>query len=111
MLRTSAPTNPNAIVSLGVPGKHVTAQHMAAGIQVAAVRALLWICGHDIRRVGPHSLRAYEVSTPMMQKLRRWRSLTWLPHLHGQISSLASTVAAAMATPVLHQNIGTRAED
>ncbi len=118
-MRTSAPTNPNAIISLCAPGKHVTAKHMAAGIQVAAVRSMVWLHGYDITLIGPHSLRASGamqlkltgVSDSMIQKLGRWRSLTWLTYLHGQISCLARAVAAAMATPVLHQNIGTRAED
>jgi len=117
-MRTCDPTNPNAILSLYAPGKHVTSVQMAGGIQVAAVRSMIWLQGYDIKRVGPHSLRASGamqlklngVSDSMIQKLGRWSSMTWLQYLHGQISCLTSGVSSLMATPVLYHNIGTRAE-
>jgi hypothetical protein len=117
-MRTCDPTNPNAILSLYAPGKHVTATQMAKGLQVAAARSMIWLHGYDLKRVGPHSLRASGamqlklngLSDSMIQKLGRWSGKTWLQHPHGQISCLTSGVSARMATPVLHHNIGTRAE-
>jgi integrase len=92
---------------------------MAAGIQVAAVRSMIWLQGYDLNRVGPHSLRASGamqlklngVEDSMIQKLGRWSSTTWLQYLHGQISCLTRGLSARMATPILYCNIGTRAED
>jgi hypothetical protein len=118
-IRTCDPLNPRAILSLYAPTKHVSARQMAAGIQRGAVRSMIWIQGYDLRRIGPHSLRASGamqlalngISDSMIQKLGRWSSSTWLQYLHGQISCLTRGVSARMATPVLYVNIGTRAED
>jgi hypothetical protein len=55
-------------------------------------------------------LKLNGASDSIMQNLSRWRSLTWLQYLHGPISCLTSGVALRMATPVLHHNIGARAE-
>jgi integrase len=118
-IRLCDPLNPNAILSLYAPHKHVSARQMAAGIQRGAVRSMIWMQGYDLRRIGPHSLRASGamqlalngVSDSMIQKLGRWSSSTWLQYLHGQISCLTRGVSARMATPVLYVNIGTRAED
>jgi hypothetical protein len=117
-MRACDPTNPNAILSLYAPGKHVTASQMAGVLQVAAVRSMIWLQGYDLKRVGPHSLRASGamqlklngLSDSMIQKLGRWSGRTWLQYLHGQISCLTSGVSARMANPVLYHNIGTRAE-
>ena len=117
--RTCDPTNPNALISLYAPQKHVSAKLMGDVIQQGAVRSMIWLHGYDLTRIGPHSLRASGamqlalngVSDSMIQKLGRWSSLTWLQYLHGQISCLTRGISGRMATPVLYYNIGTRAED
>ena len=118
-MRRCAPNNANAILSLYAPHQHVSATQMGGCIKVAALRSMIWLQGHDLLRIGPHSLRASGamqlklngVSDSMIQKMGRWSSNAWLQHLHGQISCLTRGLSASMATPVLHFNVGTRAED
>ena len=117
-MRSADPSNANAILSLYAPRKHVTATQMAGGLRIAAVRSMIWLQGYDLLRIGPHSLRASGamqlklngVSDSLIQKMGRWRSLTWLQYLHGQISCLTKGLSDQMATPVLYFNVGTRAE-
>jgi integrase len=118
-VRTCDPTNPNAIISLYAPNKHVSATHVAGGIKRGALRSMIWLQGYDLNRIGPHSLRASGAmqlklngaSDSMIQKLGRWSSNTWLQYLHGQIACLTRGLSARMANPVLYYNVGTRAED
>jgi hypothetical protein len=118
-VRTCAPHNSNAIISLYAPQKHVTALQMSGGLRRAALRSMIWLQGYDLARIGPHSLRASGamqlklngVSDSMIQKMGRWSSNTWLQYLHGQISCLTRGLSSQMAKPVLYFNIGTRAED
>jgi hypothetical protein len=42
-------TNLNAIISLYALGQRVTATHMAPGVQVAAIRSMMWLHGCDIK--------------------------------------------------------------
>jgi hypothetical protein len=120
-VRTCDPTNNNTTISLCTPHKYATARQMAGGIQRAAVYSMIWLQGHDLHRIGPHSLRATGVMQlkldgvswdSMIQKMGRWSSNIWLQYLHGQISCLTRGLSAPMRTPVLYFNIGTpRAED
>jgi len=117
-MRQADPTNPNAILSLYAPNKHVSATHMAGILRKAALRSMIWLHGYDLQRIGPHSLRASGAmqlklngaSDAMVQKMGRWTSTTWLQYLHGQISCLTRGLSEKMATPVLYFNVGTRAE-
>ena len=117
-MRQADPTNPNAILSLYAPNKHVSATQMAGILRKAALRSMIWLHGYDLQRIGPHSLRASGAmqlklngaSDAMVQKMGRWTSTTWLQYLHGQISCLTRGLSEKMATPVLYFNVGTRAE-
>jgi hypothetical protein len=117
-IRLCAPTSANAILGICAPNKHISATQMAGVTRVAALRSMVWLQGHDLLRIGPHSLRASGAmqlklngeSDSMIQKMGRWSSNTWLQCLHGQISCLASGTSARMATPAMHFNVGTRAE-
>lgn len=118
-MRRCAPTNANAILSLYAPNRHVSAAQISGVLRAAALRAMIWLQGYDLKRIGPHSLRASGamqlklngVSDSMIQKMGRWSGATWQKYLHGQISCLTSGLSARMATPVLYYNVGTRAED
>ena len=118
-MRQADPTNPNAILSLHAPNKHVSATQMAGILRKAALQSMIWLHGYDLQRIGPYSLRASGamqlklngVSDAMVQKMGRWTSAPWLQYLHGQITRLTRGLSEKMATPVLYFNVGTQAEN
>ena len=89
-MRQADPTNPNAILSLYAPNKHISATQMAGILRQAALRSMKWLHAYDFLRIGPHSLQASGaiqlkvngVSDAMVQKMEGWTSTTWLQHLY-----------------------------
>ena len=94
------PTNPNAIISLYAPNKHISATRGMAGIlRKAALRSTIRLHSYDLLRISPHyhrasgamQLKLNGVSDAMVQKMGRWTSTTWLQYLlPRQISCLTS---------------------
>jgi hypothetical protein len=96
------PANPNVIIGLYVvphTSMDVSAQHMARGIQRAAMWSMIWLEGYNMWCLGPHFLWA---SGAMPLKLNGVSDSMWLQFLHGQILRLLTHgLSAHMATPVL----------
>ena len=112
-IRQITPTA-TAPLSMYSVSHHVQSIHISAALKKAAVMDGLPLHGYDIRRVGPHSLRASGamacklngVDQLLLQKMGRWTSTTFLTYIHAQIGQLTSGIAQRMATRLTFTNVG-----
>jgi hypothetical protein len=113
--RLAAPDDPDALLCLYDNNKWVQARNIGHILHRAAFRTEIWKNGFDIKRIGPHSLRASGamqlklngVDMALIKKLGRWSSDTWELYLHSQISCLTTGVSSLMATRVMYYNVAT----
>ena len=95
--------------------RQVTAAQINDHIKIAADNIGLYHYGYTEADVSSHSLRAggamalflNGVSPIIIQKLGRWKSLTFLVCIHEQISAFATGVSHKMSMDIPFQNIAT----
>lgn len=105
---------PSTPLSYLGPGSHIIANDILRAVRLAAADCQLQLHGYNLKRIGSHSLRAsgamalklngYDM--PLIMKLGRWSSTTFLTYIHSQIAALTQGVASRMARRIEFHNVG-----
>jgi hypothetical protein len=111
--RRADPTNESAMLCLYSPQSFVLSRHVNQALKRAAFRTSIWLEGFEIRRIGPHSIRASGAMALYLNGVKeenicllgRWKSKTWLTYIHTQIAAVTAGLSRAMSRPIVFHNI------
>jgi hypothetical protein len=115
-LRGAPPGTPLSALTTATLGSHVSAKDVRQAIQAAARATNLPAKGFPLDRLGTHSIRASGATTlalrgyssPLIMKLGRWHSDTFMIYIQSQIAELTFGIARMMAPSLSFHQVGGR---